>query len=56
MREIRANVGGMSGGPVFRVGIGYRFVGVITERCGAFDDSGTIVIEAVEGLPSSFIS
>jgi hypothetical protein len=57
LRELHANVGGMSGAPVFGVGtISYPFIGVITERSGAFDDSDTIVIEAVEGLPSSFVS
>ena len=55
MKELHANLGGMSGGPVFGVGdMSYPLVGVITDRCGAFGDTDTIVIEAVEGIPSSF--
>ncbi len=55
MKELRANVGGMSGGPVFAVeAICYPFVGVITQRGGGFGDFDNIVIEAVEGVSSSF--
>ena len=55
LEQIHANLGGMSGGPVFSVGnISYPFAGVISQRCGGFRDSDTIVIEAVEGVPSSF--
>ncbi|MGA2712703.1 MAG: hypothetical protein ABSG41_06325 [Bryobacteraceae bacterium] len=57
LKELNANVGGMSGGPVFAVENinSYPFVGVITERCrSVLDDSDTIVVESVEGVPSSF--
>ena len=55
MKELRANVGGMSGGPVFAVeAICYPFVGVITQRGGGFGDFDNIVIEAVERVSSSF--
>jgi hypothetical protein len=54
METIETNVGGMSGGPVFLMGeSGYPLVGVISER-GNHVQATTIVIEALEGLPSRF--
>jgi hypothetical protein len=55
LEGLSGNLGGVSGGPVFSMGtICYPFVGVISQRSGAFDDFDTFVIEAVEGVPSSF--
>ena len=57
LKELRANVGGMSGGPVFVVEtVCYPFAEVITQRGGGFGDFDNIVIEAVEGVPSSLSS
>lgn len=54
MKTIESNVGGMSGGPVFLMGESSSpLVGVISER-GNHEDASTIVIEALEGLPSRF--
>lgn len=55
LEGLRGNLGGVSGGPVFSMGaICYPFVGVISQRSGAFDDFDAIVVEAAEGVPSSF--
>lgn len=55
MQDLRVNVGGISGGPVFGVrNISYPFVGVISQRSGAFEEIDTIVIESVEDVPSRF--
>jgi hypothetical protein len=55
LNQLRANLGGMSGGPVFVVDtICYPFLGVITQRGGGFGDFDNIVVEAAEGVPSSF--
>jgi hypothetical protein len=55
MKELNTNVGGLSGGPALAVGnLSYPVVGVITQRSGAFDTSDTIVVEALDGVPSRF--
>ena len=55
LKDLRTNMGGISGGPVFSVGkISYPFVGVISQASGAFEEFAKIVIEALEGVPSSF--
>lgn len=55
LKDLRTNVGGISGGPVFSVGnISYPLVGVISQASGAFEEFDKIVIEALEGVPSSF--
>jgi hypothetical protein len=55
---LRGSTGGVSGGPVFRIGDSsypFVFVGVISEVGGGdVDDADTYVIEAVDGVPSSF--
>jgi len=58
LRDLRGNTGGISGGPVFRIEDSsdpFVFVGVISEIGGGdVDDADTYVIEAVDGVPSSF--
>ena len=54
LRELKADQGGVSGGPVFGVeNINYPFIGVVMERSVGYEDTGVIVIEAVEGVPST---
>ncbi|SRR5712692_1238049 len=55
LKDLCTNVGGISGGPVFSVAnISYPLVGVISQASGAFEEFDKIVIEALEGVPSSF--
>ena len=58
LEDLRGNTGGVSGGPVFRIEDSsdpFVFIGVISQIDGGeVDDSGTFVIEAVDGVPSSF--
>lgn len=58
LEDLRGNTGGISGGPVFRIEDSsdpFVFVGVISEIGGGdVDDADTYVIEAVDGVPSSF--
>jgi hypothetical protein len=58
LEDLRGNTGGVSGGPVFRIEDSsdpFVFVGVLSEAGGGtVDDADTIVIEAVDGVPSKF--
>lgn len=58
LEDLRGNIGGISGGPVFRIEDStdpFVFVGVISEIGGGnLDEADTYVIEAVDGVPSSF--
>jgi hypothetical protein len=55
LEGLRGNLGGVSGGPVFSMGaICYPFIGVISQRSGAFKSFDTFVIETLEGAPSRF--
>jgi len=58
LKDLRGNTGGISGGPVFRIEDSsdlFVFVGVISEIGGGdVDDADTYVIEAADGVPSSF--
>jgi len=55
LEEMRGSAGGVSGGPVFSMEtISYPFVGVISERSGAYEEIDSFVIEAVDGVPSVF--
>src|SRR6202041_3251678 len=58
LEDLRGNTGGVSGGPVFRIEDSsdpFVFVGVMSEvGGGTVDDADTVVIDAVDGVPSKF--
>jgi len=56
LSQLSANIGGLSGGPVFAVeNINYPFLGLVKQRFGALEDADVIVVEALDDLPSKFI-